>query len=84
MKALHFKSAVLTFLLVIICLFTKAVPGVTKAFYGEVSGQKVYQYTLVNKKGMTVKIITYGASITDIITADKNVRWVMLCLVLIL
>lgn len=68
----HFKSAIFTLLFVSISFLSKAGPGITKILYGEIAGQKVYQYTLVNKKGMIVKIITYGASITDVITADKN------------
>jgi aldose 1-epimerase len=47
-------------------------PGITKAFFGETAGQQIYQYTLKNSNGMQVKVISYGASITDIITADKN------------
>ena len=40
--------------------------------YGEVDGEKVTQYTLTNPSGMIVKIINYGATVTDIITPDKN------------
>ncbi|MEO5593625.1 MAG: aldose epimerase family protein [Chitinophagaceae bacterium] len=47
-------------------------PRITKAFYGEVAGQQVYEYTLTNSQGMQVKVINYGGSITDIITPDKN------------
>jgi aldose 1-epimerase len=72
MKDKRFKPAVLTFLFVITFLLAKAAPGITKSVYGEFLGQKVYQYTLVNKRGMTIKVITYGASITDVITADRN------------
>lgn len=46
--------------------------GITKSLFGETSGQQVYEYTLTNGKGMQVKVINYGASITDIITADKK------------
>jgi aldose 1-epimerase len=49
-------------------------PGITKALFGETAGQAVYQYTMTNTKGMQVKVINYGASITDIITADKDGR----------
>lgn len=48
------------------------IPGITKAFYGEIQGQKIYEYTLKNDKGTTVKVINYGAAITEIITPDKN------------
>ncbi|MCC8425863.1 aldose epimerase family protein [Mucilaginibacter sp. UR6-11] len=47
-------------------------PLITKIFYGETEGQRIYQYTLTNSKGMQVKVINYGATITDIITPDKN------------
>lgn len=49
-----------------------AKPGITKVLFGEIAGQPIYQYTLTNGNGMQVKVISYGASITDIITADKN------------
>jgi aldose 1-epimerase len=47
-------------------------PSITKAPYGEIDGQKVYEYTLTNSNGMIVKVINYGATITDIITPDRN------------
>lgn len=40
--------------------------------WGVVDGREVWQYTLSNKSGMTVKILNYGGTITDIITPDKN------------
>ena len=40
--------------------------------YGEVDGEKVVQYTLTNPSGMVVKIINYGATVTDIMVPDKN------------
>lgn len=39
--------------------------------FGEVDGQKVSLYTLVNSKGDTVKITNYGGIVTSWITADK-------------
>lgn len=47
-------------------------PSISKEFFGETEGRKIYQYTLKNGKGMLVKVINYGATITDIITPDKN------------
>lgn len=47
-------------------------PLLTKSFFGETEGEQIYQYTLRNSKGMMVKVINYGAAITDIITPDKN------------
>ncbi len=47
-------------------------PSIRKTYLGETDGQKIYQYTLRNSKGMIVKVINYGATITDIITADRH------------
>jgi aldose 1-epimerase len=44
----------------------------SKKLIGQVHGQDVFQYTLQNKTGMQVELITYGAAITNIITPDKN------------
>ena len=43
-----------------------------KIFYGSIGTDSVFQYTLANKNGMTVKILNYGGTVTDIITPDKN------------
>jgi aldose 1-epimerase len=43
-----------------------------KTFYGIAGADSVFQYTLTNKNGMTVKILNYGGTVTDIITPDKN------------
>lgn len=40
--------------------------------YGEVEGHKITQYTLTNPNGMSVKIINYGGTVTDIMAPDKN------------
>jgi aldose 1-epimerase len=46
---------------------------VTKAPYGTLAdGTAVDQYTLANKSGMTVKIITYGGIVTEIDTPDSH------------
>ena len=37
-----------------------------------IGADSVFQYTLTNKKGMVVKILNYGGTVTDIITPDKN------------
>lgn len=47
-------------------------PSITKVIYGEVDGRQIFQYTLTNSNGMQVKVINYGATITDIITPDRN------------
>lgn len=38
---------------------------------GQVEGQDIFQYTMKNKTGMQVQVITYGAAITNIVTPDK-------------
>lgn len=35
-------------------------------------GTKISRYTLTNKNGMTVKVMTYGAIVTDIVVPDKD------------
>src|SRR5688572_19161987 len=44
--------------------------SVTK--FGMIGSQEIKQYTLQNKQGMVVKVINYGATITDIFVPDKN------------
>lgn len=46
--------------------------SISKEQIGQVEGQDVFQYTLQNKTGMQVQLITYGAAITNIVTPDKN------------
>ncbi len=40
--------------------------------WGQVNGKDVLQYTLTNSKGMIVKILNYGGTVTNIVTVDKN------------
>jgi aldose 1-epimerase len=47
-------------------------PMTEKTLYGMIGADSVFQYTLTNKNGMVVKILNYGGTVTDIITADKN------------
>lgn len=47
-------------------------PGITKKRFGEIDGITIYEYSLKNSRGMLVKVINYGASITDIVTPDRN------------
>lgn len=46
--------------------------SINKEMIGQVSGEDVFQYTLQNKTGMQVQLITYGAAITNIVTPDKD------------
>lgn len=47
-------------------------PSINKELIGQVNGEDVFQYTLQNKTGMQVQLITYGAAITNIVTPDKD------------
>lgn len=47
-------------------------PMTGKTLYGMIGADSVFQYTLTNKNRMVVKILNYGGTVTDIITADKN------------
>lgn len=44
----------------------------TQSEYGKIDGAAITQYTITNGNGMIVKLINYGATVTDIITLDKN------------
>ena len=46
---------------------------VSKRVFGQLAdGSKVHEFRLINEHGMEVSIIEYGASIRDIIVADRN------------
>ncbi len=45
-------------------------PG--KELYGMIGNDSVFQYTLKNRSGLTVKILNYGGTVTNIFTPDKN------------
>jgi aldose 1-epimerase len=48
-------------------------PRVTRAPWGATpGGDTVWQYTLVNRRGMTVRAITLGAIITNIVVPDRD------------
>ena len=49
----------------------EAKPGVTKKMFGKLKdGQIVTQYTLTNKNGVVAKIMTYGATLTELHVPD--------------
>ena len=43
-----------------------------KELYGEVEGEKIFQFTLTNENGMMVKIINYGGIITHLYIPDEQ------------
>ncbi|MEO7307963.1 MAG: aldose epimerase family protein [Ferruginibacter sp.] len=46
--------------------------GITEAWFGDIENKTVTAYTITNINGVQVTIINYGATITRIITPDKN------------
>lgn len=45
---------------------------VEKQNFGQINGQNIEQYVLSNEHGITVKVMTYGATITSLRVPDKN------------
>ena len=46
---------------------------IEKTLYGKLpDGREVFQYTLANKSGSTVKIIDFGAIVTSLIVPDRT------------
>lgn len=46
---------------------------VSKRMYGKTkTGEKVHEYTLKNKNDITVRLITYGATMTSLVTPDRD------------
>lgn len=59
--------------LLILAAAAEAKPGVTKKMFGKLKdGQAVTQYTLTNKNGVVAKIMTYGATLTELHVPDRN------------
>ncbi|MGE5520883.1 MAG: aldose epimerase family protein [Candidatus Dadabacteria bacterium] len=46
--------------------------GITEKSFGSYEGQYITEYTITNANGIQVSIINYGATITKIITPDRN------------
>ncbi|MCX7636285.1 MAG: galactose mutarotase [Cyclobacteriaceae bacterium] len=51
---------------------TESTLSVEESIYGYIANEPVRQFRLKNASGMEVKIISYGATITDIIVPDRN------------
>lgn len=47
-------------------------PSVKKERLGAIGGQDVFEFTLSNASGVEVRVMTYGATITDIVTPDRD------------
>lgn len=45
---------------------------ITKELFGHFEGKDVYEYTLTNDNGVKLSAIPYGATVTKIVTPDKN------------
>jgi aldose 1-epimerase len=46
---------------------------IEKNLYGKLpDGREVYQYTLMNKSGATMKVINFGAVVTSLTVSDRN------------
>lgn len=48
--------------------------SITKAPFGQVGGRSIELYTLTNARGITVRIMTYGAAIVSLETPDRAGR----------
>ncbi len=56
-------------------------PGITKKPYGKMpDGTQVDEYTLTNKNGMSMKVITFGGIVTEIHVPDKHGKIADICL----
>ena len=45
---------------------------IRKELFGEINGEKIYKFVLENNRGFSVKVMNYGATITDIIMGGAN------------
>nr|NQU89496.1 galactose mutarotase [Bacteroidota bacterium] len=46
--------------------------NIKKQIYGDLNGKGVYQFTMTNQHGMTVKIINYGGIVTHLFVPDDE------------
>ncbi len=56
--------------------FEKDNAVIEKTFYGKLpDGRNVYQYTLTNKSGASMKVINFGAIVTSLTAPDRNGKY---------
>ena len=56
-----------------LCVQTAApANSVTVIPFGKTDGKNVKLYTLTNKNGLSVSVMTYGATVVDLLTPDRN------------
>lgn len=51
-----------------------------KEIFGDMNGRKINKYKMIDDSGFQVNVINYGAIITDIITKDRNNKFVNIVL----
>ncbi len=70
------KSVVMKSLLLLAFCFTQLEAAnlkVSRKSYGRTAaGEKVHEFTLQNGNGITVKLINYGATLTSLVTPDRD------------
>jgi aldose 1-epimerase len=53
-------------------LWAASTPAVTKQDFGAADGQPITLYTMTNSHGMSVSVMTYGATVVKLIAPDKD------------
>jgi len=73
-KHIFYYTFMILFIIPISCTLNKKENDmIEKTLYGKLSdGREVYQYTLTNKSGPTLKVINYGAIVTSLTIPDRN------------
>lgn len=70
---IHSAGFLIFTLLLISCSKMKPIQPISSGPFGTMpDGKQVTQYTLTNKQGMEMKVITYGGIITSLTAPDKN------------
>ena len=76
MKRMLVKSLLVSLFMLVLAIsgsLNAAGVKVSKRMYGKTkTGEKVHEYTLKNKNDITVRLITYGATMTSLVTPDRD------------